>query len=270
MPMLIDTHCHLAILSDAGEALYSIIHNAKKVEVNSIVDISVGTDDFMRRSALVKEAAEGSGVGIWMTAGISPYYAGRRIPGDVDLVKRQARGGRTVIAIGEIGLDYHHTWGSRVQQIELLSEQLEAAGELDLPVVVHMRDSDGDTLEVLARSRPARGGVIHCFSSGPESARGFLDLGFFLSFAGNLTYRGSTAIREAARFVPSDRYLVETDSPYLSPGGLRGRRNEPGFLKITAEFLAELRGIPFERLAEETTRNAGVALGVHVTDSDGR
>jgi TatD DNase family protein len=265
--MLTDTHCHLALLADAGETVYSIIHNAKKMDVISIVDVSVGTDDFIRRSALVKEAAEGSGAGIWMTAGISPYYAARRVPGDVDLVKRQAVGERRVVAIGEIGLDYHHSWGSREQQIDLLSEQLEAAEELDLPVVVHMRDSDGDALGALERRKPARGGIIHCFSSGLESARAFLDLGFFLSFAGNLTYRGSTAVREAALYVPSDRYLLETDSPYLSPGGLRGRRNEPGFLRITAEFLAELRGIPLELLAEETTRNAGAALGVDVTDS---
>jgi TatD DNase family protein len=268
--MLIDTHCHFALLADAGEALYSIIHNAKKVDVNSYVDISVGTGDFVRRSALVKEAAGVSGAGIWMTAGISPYYAGRRVPGDVDLVQRQARGESMVIAIGEIGLDYHHDWGSRAQQMELFSEQVEAAEGLDLPVVVHMRDSDADTLDVLGRRKPARGGIIHCFSSGTESARGFLDLGFYLSFAGNLTYRGSNAVREAARFVPSDRYLVETDSPYLSPGGLRGRRNEPGFLKITAEFLAELRGVPFERLAEETTRNAEAALGVRLTESGAR
>jgi TatD DNase family protein len=89
-----------------------------------------------------------------------------------------------------------------------------------------------------------------------ETARAFLDLGFYLSFAGNLTYKGSTAIREAARFVPSDRYLVETDAPYLAPEGRRGRRNEPAFLKITAGFLAELRGIGFTRLADETVRNA--------------
>ena len=265
--MLIDTHCHLALLFDAGDDVYSIIHNAKKVEVNCIVDISVGTDDFMRRRALVKEAAEWSGMGISMTAGISPYYAGRRVSGDVDLVKRQAQGEKKVVAIGEIGLDYHHAWGSREQQIELFSEQVEAADELDLPIVVHMRDSDGDTLEALRRRRPARGGIIHCFSSGVETARAFLDLGFFLSFAGNLTYRKSTAIREAARFVPSDRYLLETDAPYLAPEGLRGRRNEPGFLKITAECLAEIRRIPFECLAEETTRNARAVSGVDVPDS---
>jgi TatD DNase family protein len=258
--MLIDTHCHLALLSDAKDDIYSIIHNAKKMEVIYIVDISVGTDDFLSRQALVNDLAGRSGMGVSMTAGISPYHAGRRVPGDVDLVKRQARGEARVVAIGEIGLDYHHGWGSREKQIELFSEQVEAADELDLPVVVHTRDSDGDLLDALRRRRPARGGIIHCFSSGVESARAFLDLGFFLSFAGNLTYKRSAAIREAARFVPSDRYLVETDAPYLAPEGFRGRRNEPAFLKITAGFLAELRGIPFERLADETVRNARAAF----------
>ncbi len=119
-----------------------------------------------------------------------------------------------------------------------------------------MRDSDADLLEVLALRKPARGGVVHCFSSGVESARALLDLGFYLSFAGNLTYKGSSAIREAARFVPSDRYLVETDAPYLAPEGRRGKPNEPAFLRITAGFLAELRGVRFLRLADETDRNA--------------
>ena len=254
--MLIDTHCHLSLLSGARDNIYSIIQKAQKVEVISIVDISVGTDDFLSRQALARELAERSGMGIFMTAGISPYYAGKRVRGDVDLVKRQARGEGRVVAIGEIGLDYYHAWGSREEQIRLFSEQVDVASGLNLPAVVHTRDSDGDLLSVLKRHRPAGGGIVHCFSSGVETARALLDLGFYLSFAGNLTYKRSAAIRETARFVPSDRYLIETDAPYLSPEGFRGGSNEPALLKVTAAFLADLRGVSFERLAEETVRNA--------------
>jgi len=260
--MLFDTHCHLSLLEGGGNDTLSIIQRAREWGVLSILDISVGTGDFLKRRCLVEKIPAEIGVEVFMTAGIPPFYAGRRAECDIDEVKRQAELLERVIAVGEIGLDYFHDFGSRAEQVSLFNDQLDLANELELPVVVHSRDSDEDLIEALAGHRPVRGGIMHCFSSGVETARRLLDMGFFLSFAGNVTYNRSDRIREAARFVPSDRYCIETDAPYLAPGKYRGKVNEPAYCVITAEFLAGVRKVGFDTLAEETTRNAKSALGL--------
>lgn len=162
-------------------------------------------------------------------------------------------------AVGEIGLDYHYSPETRRAQIELFSMQLQKSLELDLPVVIHTRDADDDTLALL-REIPARG-IIHCFTGTPDFCRRLLDLGFFISISGIVTFRAAGNVRESALYVPDGRILIETDSPFLAPVPMRGNANEPAFLAHTAKFLARLRRTPYEEFAETTTRNALSILG---------
>ena len=164
-----------------------------------------------------------------------------------------------VAAVGEIGLDYHYSPETRDAQMELFARQLELARRMDLPVVIHTRDADDDTLGVL-REIPSKG-IIHCFTGSPKFCRELLGLGFYVSISGIVTFRLADNVRESALVVPDDRILVETDSPFLAPVPLRGKSNEPAFVVHTAKFLAELRKTPFEEFAALTTRNAISLLG---------
>lgn len=165
-----------------------------------------------------------------------------------------------VTAVGEIGLDYHYGPETARAQRELFARQLQEARERNLPVVIHTREADEDTLALL-REIPSRG-IIHCFTGSPTFCRRLLDLGFFISISGIVTFRAAENVRESARVVPDDRLLIETDSPFLAPVPERGKSNEPAFLVHTARFLADLRRTPFETFAALTTRNARTVLGV--------
>ena len=157
-------------------------------------------------------------------------------------------------AVGEIGLDYHYSGRTRKAQMELFANQLELARTLDLPVVIHTREADDDTLGLL-REIPSRG-IIHCFTGTPKFCRELLDLGFMISISGIVTFRAADNVRESALIIPDDRLLIETDSPFLAPVPMRGKANEPAFITHTAKFLAELRATPLEKFAELTTQNA--------------
>jgi TatD DNase family protein len=159
-----------------------------------------------------------------------------------------------VSAVGEIGLDYHYSPETRSAQMDLFARQLELARSLGLPVVIHTRDADDDTLGLL-REIPSKG-IIHCFTGSPGFCRALLDLGFYVSISGIVTFRAADNVRESALVVPDDRILVETDSPFLAPVPKRGGPNEPAFVVHTAKFLAELRGTSFADFAALTTRNA--------------
>ena len=161
-------------------------------------------------------------------------------------------------AWGEIGLDYHYSPETREAQIKLFGVQLEEAARRNLPVVIHTREAADDTIALL-REIPSRG-IIHCFTGSPDEAKAYLDLGFYVSISGIVTFRAADNVRESALVVPDDRILIETDSPFLAPVPLRGRRNEPAFIRHTCEFLARLRGVPAEEFAELTFANAESAL----------
>ncbi len=254
-----DTHCHLLLMEEAHILLDIAVSHARENGVVRFLDISVGVADFFTRRDTIEVLKERFSVEMYVTAGIPPYFSDKREDGDIDTLKEQAAAGN-VPAIGEIGLDYFHDYGTHSAQIELFTRQIELANQLDRPVVIHTRDSDRDLIHTLKTSRIARTGIIHCFSSGPETAKRLLDLGFYLSFSGNVTYKKSIHIREALKIVPADRFVVETDAPYLSPKGFRGRPNEPANVIETARFIAECRGVPVEELAEQTWENAGKIL----------
>ena len=162
-------------------------------------------------------------------------------------------------AWGEIGLDYHYSPETRDAQLKLFAEQLEEAKRRDLPVVIYTREADEDTIAVL-REIPSRG-IIHCFTGTPGAARRFLDLGFYISISGIVTFRAADNVRESALVVPDDRILIETDSPFLAPVPLRGKPNEPAFVRYVCEFLAKLRGMAADDFAELTFANAMSVLG---------
>ena len=162
-------------------------------------------------------------------------------------------------AVGEIGLDYHYSPETREAQLALFAAQLEEARARDLPVVIHTREADEDTVARL-REIPSRG-IIHCYTGTPEFAKRYLDLGFFISISGIVTFKPADNVRESALVVPDDRILIETDSPFLAPVPMRGNANEPAFVKYTCEFLAKLRGTDPEAFAELTFANAERALG---------
>ena len=162
-------------------------------------------------------------------------------------------------AIGEIGLDYHYSPETRERQLKLFAEQLEEARRRDLPVVIHTREAEDDTLALLGEI-PSRG-IIHCYTGSPENAKRFLDLGFYVSISGIVTFRPADNVRASALVIPDDRILIETDSPFLAPVPMRGNPNEPAFIVHTCEFIARLRGVSAEDFAELTFANAERALG---------
>jgi TatD DNase family protein len=192
----------------------------------------------------------------YATVGIHPHDAGKATPETFrrleDLTKHPK-----VLAIGEIGLDYHYDFSPPEIQRDVFITQIELAKSCGKPIVIHTREAWDDTMRLLKEHWvPAgRPGIMHCFSGGPEEARQCLDMGFYLSFAGIVTFPKATAIREAAKVTPRERLLIETDAPYLAPVPNRGKRNEPAFIVETAKRLAALRGESFEELAAATTRN---------------
>ena len=165
-----------------------------------------------------------------------------------------------VTAVGEIGLDYHYTPETRAAQRTLFAQQLDLARARGLPVVVHTREADDDTLGLL-REIPSKG-IIHCFTGSRPFCGRLLDLGFFVSISGIVTFKAAENVRDVARYIPGDRLLIETDAPYLAPVPRRGQPNEPAFLVHTARFLADLRQTPVEALAAQTAANAAAVLGV--------
>jgi TatD DNase family protein len=176
---------------------------------------------------------------------------------------RQLAAWSGVVAIGETGLDYYRMLSPREQQLRSLERQLALARELGLPVILHNRDSHADLMALLREHAPGLRGVFHCFLGDRQMAEECLAFaGFYLSFAGPLTYRANTALQEVAAWAPLDRVLVETDCPYLTPHPFRGRRNEPKHVALVAAKLAELRGLPLEEVAQITTRNARALFGL--------
>lgn len=262
MTIRADSHAHLSSLSGRGIDTDEVLADLERRGYALVLDVGVDADDLDSRTAVF-----GAVPWIRYSAGVWP---GRDafLDAEASVGSLRAAIGRAatrfpgaVVAVGECGLDRH--WNAGTDQAERAAERLlfalqaELALELGLPLIVHSRDAADETAELLSDYR-AGGlqGVIHCFSYGIEEARRFLDLGFRISFAGNLTYKNADALREAARFVPTDRILTETDSPYLAPRPHRGKPSDPRMAELTTDFLAELRGEDREAFASRCAGNA--------------
>ena len=246
---LIDSHCHLDDKQfDPDRA--EVIARAREAGVERMMAIGTG-DGPPDLEAALRLARQHDF--IYATVGVHPHDAAKATPETFAALEALSRESK-VLAIGEIGLDYHYDFSPRDVQHDVFVAQLKLAATAGKPVVIHTREAWEDTLALL-REHASGAGIIHCFSGGPEEARQALDLGFYLSFGGVVTFPKAEALRDAARMAPEDRLLVETDAPYLAPVPKRGKRNEPAFMVETARRLGEVRGVPPERIAEITTAN---------------
>jgi len=248
---LIDSHCHLD-MDDFAADRDGVLAQAAAAGVSAMVTIGAGGPLEANERAVALAAAHAP---LYATVGVHPHEAS--LATDAVIAALEALLAQPkVVAIGETGLDYFYDNSPRPQQRAAFAGFIQLARTRRLPVVVHLRDADGDALDIMrAEHAGETGGVIHCFSGDAASARAFLDVGFHISFSGIVTFKNAAALREAARIVPADRLLVETDAPFLAPVPYRGRRNEPALVVQTAATLAEVRGESLETLAENTRRN---------------
>jgi len=247
--MLIDSHAHLDDIR-FNEDRDSVLQRAWDNGIREILTIGNGNGpDQMGCGVPIAENHDW----IYTTAGIHPHDASNAEERHYGLMEQLARHPR-VLAIGETGLDYYYDNSPRDVQREVFRRQLVLAQKLELPVIVHTRDADDDTIDLLRNNGPA-GGVIHCFTSGEKLASFALEIGFYISFSGIVTFPKAQALIDLARGIPVDRILVETDCPYLAPVPHRGKRNEPCFVGDTARFIAGLRGIPLEEFSIQTSAN---------------
>lgn len=249
--MLVDSHCHLDRLDLAahGGSLDAALEAARARGVGQFLCIGVSADN----AAAVKDLASRY-ADVHCSVGVHPLDLAPGEAPALDWLLGELDHPR-VAAIGETGLDYHYEPEAAELQQQAFRLHLEAARITGKPVVVHTREARADTLALLREAALPQAGVLHCFTEDWEMAKAALDIGFYISLSGIVTFRNAEALREVARQVPADRLLVETDSPYLAPIPHRGKPNLPEYVREVAEFLAQLRGMEFERFAEQTTAN---------------
>ncbi|MBU1305494.1 MAG: TatD family hydrolase [Alphaproteobacteria bacterium] len=248
--MLIDSHCHLDFEAMAAD-LDGVMARAAAAGVSGMVTISTHVEKFSTYAGIAERFPN-----VWCSVGTHPHHADEELHIQTDDLVRLSVHPRCV-AIGEAGLDYFYDNAPREAQATGLRRHIAAARITGLPLVIHSRKCDDDMAAIL-REETGQGAfpfLLHCFTASADLARTALELGGYISFSGIITFRNAEEIREVAKFVPADRYLVETDAPYLAPIPHRGQSNEPSFVRHTAEKLAEVRGITLEQLASETTRN---------------
>jgi len=246
---LTDSHCHLDCAKYAHD-IDAVLERAAEAGVRHL--LAVGTGDGPPDLACAVRLAERYPQ-FSATVGVHPHDAAKVTP-DTYSDLRTLGLHRKVVALGEIGLDYHYDFSPRDVQKEVFVQQLRLAKELELPVVIHTREAWADTLAVL-RDHGTGSGIFHCFTGDAGQAREALDLGFHLAFGGVITFKTAEAVREAARITPADRLLTETDAPYLAPVPWRGKRNEPAFMTETVKALAAVRGTTPDCIAEAATAN---------------
>ncbi len=248
--MLVDSHCHLDF-PDFAEDRDATVQRARDNGVQHFLTICT----HLRKADSIIAVAEAYD-DVSASIGTHPHHASEELDlGKAELLRLADR--PKVVAIGECGLDYHYNHSSADDQHAIFGQHIEAAMETGLPLIIHTREAEEDTMrlirEVSAGQRVK--GVLHCFTSSVSLAEQAIDFGFYISFSGIITFKNAVEIREAAKITPLDRLLVETDSPYLAPVPNRGKRNEPAFVSYTAETLAMIKEVPTTRLAEQTTAN---------------
>jgi TatD DNase family protein len=258
--MLVDSHCHLDMLDlDSYEGgLDGVLTAAREHGVGHMLCVSVSLEDYPAMLSLSEPYDQVS-----VSVGVHPNHRNGKEPDVEDLI-RLARHGK-VIAIGETGLDYFRSEGDLEWQRERMRRHITAARLSGKPLIIHTRDARVDTLGILQEEHASEaGGVMHCFAEDWDVASKALDLGFYISFSGIVTFRNAGDLREVAKKVPADRLLVETDCPYLAPVPYRGKPNQPAWVRFVAEQIAELRGESLEELASTTTANFNTLFGTSV------
>lgn len=247
---LVDSHCHLdgldyqSLHTDVNDAL----EKAAARDVKFFLAVATTLPGYRNMRDLVGERSD-----VAFSCGVHPLNQDEAYAVE-DLRRMAAEEG--VVAMGETGLDYYYTPETKARQQASFRDHIRIGRELNKPVIVHTRDARADTLAILREEKVTDcGGVLHCFTEDRETAGQLLDLGFYISFSGIVTFRNAEQLRDAARYVPLDRLLVETDSPYLAPVPHRGKENQPAYVRDVAEYMAVLKGVSVDELAQQTTEN---------------
>ena len=249
---IIDSHCHV-VFSNFDEDREKVAERWRSQGVKALLHACVEPSEIPAIKSLADKFHE-----LRYSVGVHPLDVHHWGPGTISVLKNAALDDSRVVAIGELGLDLFKA-DNLSEQLSILMPQLNLAFELNLPVIVHCRDAAKEMLEVfnlLTQDGCCPKGVMHCWSGNVKEMREFLDLGFYISFSGNVTFKNAIDIHECAKEVPQSRFLVETDSPFLSPVPHRGKRNEPCFVKHVVEKISEIRGESYSEIAERTTQNA--------------
>jgi TatD DNase family protein len=248
--MLVDSHAHLE-MPEFKKDLEGVIQRAKEAGVEYIFTVGTEKRDWKRALEIAN-----SHPSIYAILGVHPHNA-KEIDDQTYLLLKELCQNKKVKAYGEIGLDFFRNLSPREIQLKRFQEQIELAKELGLPIVVHDREAHQETLEIL-KSEKANvcGGIIHCFSGDDEMAKACMDMGFYISIPGSITFKNAESFRKIVKSIPLDSLLVETDAPFLTPEPFRGKRNEPSYVRYTAQKVAEIKKVSFEKVAEVTTENA--------------
>lgn len=244
-----DSHAHIGLIFDDPIEQLIVCQQAKASGVTKIVSICNSLMDFGQVYENLKTANH-----VYHAVGVSPSEVQNPGKDWKQKIEESSKLPR-VVALGEIGLDYFHKFGDKKSQIELFIDQLELANHLNLPVIIHNREAGRDVLDILKDRVPRAGGVLHCYSEDAEFAKKALDFNLYISFAGNLTYRNARNLHETAYVVPTDRILVESESPFMVPAEYRGKRNKPEYLPSTVRFLAQHLELDETELADQLFKN---------------
>ncbi len=248
--MFVDSHCHLNY-KGLVENQADILARARDSGVSAMLNISTREREWDDVIGLAEQETD-----VWASIGIHPHEADQHV--GMDCAKLVAKSAHPrVIAIGETGLDYYYDKSDRAQQCTGFREHIKASRETGLPIIIHTRDAEADTATILTEEmrEGVFSGVIHCFTASAEFARIALDLGLYISLSGIVTFKNAQDLQDVAKWLPADRLLVETDAPFLAPIPHRGKTGEPAFVADTARFVAQLRDVPAETLARQTSDN---------------
>ncbi len=247
--MLVDSHCHLDMLRLEGEPLEDVLQEAADLGVQHMLSVSVSLERFPAMMDMIRPHKQ-----ISASVGVHPDGTEGEDPDEDRLVELAAD--ERIVAIGETGLDYYRVEGDTEWQRERFRRHIRAARACGKPLIVHTRQARQDTLKIMQEEGASEiGGVLHCFTEDWDMARAAMDMNFHISFSGIVTFKNAVDLKEVARQVPSDRILVETDSPFLAPVPKRGKQNRPGYVRYVAEYVAGLRDTSLEELAATTSDN---------------
>ncbi|MBW1902002.1 MAG: TatD family hydrolase [Deltaproteobacteria bacterium] len=254
--MLVDSHAHLDI-RDFDNDRTDVIDRAVSGGLTNIITIGIDVGSSLRALELARKHAF-----IYASVGLHPHNANTFDSQELDSLAQIASDSK-IVAWGEIGLDFYRRYSPRDDQLRSFQQQLETANDLDLPVIIHDRDAHDDVFKILKKmGKGEKKGVIHCYSGDQDLAAAFIELGYYISIPGTVTYKKASHVRDVASSIPMERMLIETDAPFLTPVPKRGKRNEPLFVTYTAQEIARLRNIKFEEVARKTAENAQTLFGL--------
>ncbi len=258
MPDLIDSHAHLNFPAFRDD-LDDVLKRAREAQVKRIINIGAGMGGMAGNAKALGLAR--SHPHIFATVGFHPHEAKDWKSAHSDELLELAKDGN-VVAVGEIGLDFYKLHSPKDAQIKAFNDQLDVARRAGKPVVIHDREAHGEMMEILRRQGAPHGGVMHCYSGSLEMARELIEMGFYISIPGTVTYKNARVLPEVVKALPLERILIETDCPFLTPEPFRGKRNEPAYVRYVAEKVAKIRGIPFEEAARAATGNTEKIFGL--------